>query len=808
MLFKGMTERFEEKMDEIYGRYSNKGPDGKGQPYLEIKPNDPNRSATSNDTRFGAALSVTYRRDLERLGNFLKSEDGKLFLVRQAELQTGNTFSETRILNPLFIVGNVPGVTRVRRPVGSASGLLPTDLNNTKSAGVDERTGSAGRLQKRTKDQVIVKTIGGKGPTGFLNLFPPNKITRIVSGIRSVFGQGENGILAVDDRPEIDFDGQFFSIAVWRGFRTQGRVGNPLDQAGAELRRGNIKGALNRLGEGVERVLRGTQAPTRTLANNNRGYTDSTLNGWRYFVLDKNDADKGVDRYINNLIVFKDVNNGITGQQTIVPVSQERILKRRAYKLRGADVKPMSAYEYDVKTITNAYYPTSGGTEQTLTGRVLNTLPNRTVQINTQQKIQRQAQRSSFWRKVGNTVNTIGRALFGSNTISRNSFDTLTRQFTGQTPDELEPNPARALMTYPDLSLQSRYEQMLKSMQPDETVEGARDEWWKKFNTLTEERTFGTERRTLNFAGGFKPGDTMPDDIANRKIKFSTGRGDSVLYGRYFHDASAEIINKGYVDSKGENEPTDEEVKEIRKAMGDTTDFMFYDFVNKVIVPLKAFLTDINESISPNVSEQQYIGRIERNIVYVGVVRELTFSFRVQAFHPQEMRVIWNKINFLTGMTFPSTYSNGFIVPPFIKLTIGNLFVDQPGYIKSLSYKFDDDGWEIDENYQAPMGVTVNVSFSIIEKKQMRTGDIFYPYSRSRDVSSPSASKPKAAASSLNTNKIPVAGKIIPKVIPLTRDGGKITGPKIQIPSARPVLPSSTRLAPKIQPKKTPSFDK
>jgi hypothetical protein len=724
MAFKGMTERFDAKMNEIYGRYSNKEPNRSDHPYIEIKPNDPKRNATANDTRFGAATSVSYRRDLTRLKKFMTSGDGVLFLVRQAELQTGNTFSETRIVNPLFVLGNVPGVTRVRRSLGSASGLAPTDPDNKKSAGVDGRTGSAGRLQKKTKEQAIIGLIGGKGPTGLLNLLPPNRITRAVSGLRSVFGAGENGILAVDDRPEIDFDGQFFSIATWRGFRSQGRAGNPLDQAGAELRRGNVRGAIKRIGEGVKQVVRGTQAPNRNLGSNDkRGNKDSWLNGWRYFVVDKNDPDKGVDRYINNMITFMDVPTGVSGQERIVPVSQEGILTRKPKRLQGGPVEPASA--------KNEY---AGYDEKKKDNNLTN-------------QVQQQAQRSSFWRKVGNAVGTVGRALFGSNSVPRSPIDALTRQFKGSTPDESEPNPGRALMTYPDLSIQSRYEEKLKSMSFEETVEGAQYEWWKGFETLTQERTFGRERRTLNIAGGFKPGDTMPDDMASRTVKF-TGRGSGKLYGRYFHDATAEIIPIGYVESKGDNQPTDEEVEEIRKAMGDTTDFMFYDFINKNIVPFKAFLTDINESISPNVSEQQYIGRIERNIVYVGVVRELSFSFRAQAFHPQEMRSVWNKINYLTGMTFPSTYSNGFIVPPFLKLTIGNLFVDQPGYIKSLSYKFDDDGWEIDENYQAPMGVTVSVTFSIIEKRQMRTRSIFYPYGISREAvrTQPAVTRPSVSS--------------------------------------------------------------
>jgi hypothetical protein len=442
MAFKGMTDRFEQKMNDIFGRYSNRGPDGEGEPFIEIKPNDPKRNDTANDTRFAAAASVSYRRDLTRLGRYLRTGEGALFLIRQAELQTGNTFSETRIVNPLFVLGNVPGVTRIRRPLGTASGLAPSNPENQMSPGVDGRIGSAGRLQKKTKEQSIVGRIGARGPTGLLNLLPPNRITRAISGLRSVFGPGENGILAVNDRPEIDFDGQFFSTAVWRGFRSAGRAGNPLDQAGAELRRGNIRGAINSINRGIQQVIRGTQASTQRILGNDRGTKDPFLDGRRYFVLNKNDAIKGVDRYINNMIVFESRPTGVPDQENIVPVSQKRILTRNPKKLRGESVQPVSAAGYDIKTISNAFFPTSGGTQQGSNGRVTGTNPNTTSITGpggSSTTVQEQAQRSSFWRRVGNAVVTVGSALFGSNSVPRSPIDALTRQFRGIGPDELEP---------------------------------------------------------------------------------------------------------------------------------------------------------------------------------------------------------------------------------------------------------------------------------------------------------------------------------------------------------------------------------
>lgn len=808
MSFKNLSQRFEEKYKEIYGKYSARDDSIGDQPFLEFKPDDSAADDARNDSRFMAATSVSYRRDLTRLGRFLDTGNGRLFLIRQAELQTSNTFSETRILNPAFVIGNVPGVTRIRRPLGTATGLLPDDPNNTKSLGADDSIGSAGRLQLHTKEAAIFGRLGGSGATGILNLLPPNRITRILSGINAVFGAGQNGIVGVDDRPELDFDGQFFSTAVWRGFKPAGKLSNPLDRAGAELRRGNIKGAIKQLGEGIRRVVQDTPSPLQNLTDNDRGDpNNSSLSGWRYFVIDKNDSVEGVDRYINNSIAFRTISSGVSGKDVNVPVVKLNILSRKAKALIGEDVQAISAGQQDSTSSNDAFLPSSGGPQQSGTGRVTNPNENRWVPSVTQKQTQEIIQRNNFWRKTGQTISTIGKALFG-NTISprlpiSNLINAANRRLQAS-PAESELNPGESQLTYPDMSLKSRFNTMLSSMIENKEmgVDDHKQLWQESFNKLTLERTFGVERRTLNFGGGFKPGDVIPDDIGSKNIKFD-GRGNPNLYGRYLHDTAAERMPTGFLESQGENQPTDEEIAEIRNILGETTDFMFYDYGNKRIIPFRAFLTDMSENVSPNFREQQYIGRIERNIVYVGAVRELSFTFRVQSFHPQEMKAMWNKINLLTGLAFPAKYVNGFLAPPLVKLTIGNIYVDQPGYIKNISYKFDDDGWELDEKYQAPMGLTVNVSFSVIEKKQVKTGSIFYPYGKERDAaptpSSPTTPAPRTTAGGPILGNISSPGALSqPRRdesrggnIPITLDGKKIPVPSLKSIPSLPNIPIS-----------------
>src|SRR3972149_7217300 len=63
------------------------------------------------------------------------------------------------------------------------------------------------------------------------------------------------------------------------------------------------------------------------------------------------------------------------------------------------------------------------------------------------------------------------------------------------------------------------------------------------------------------------------------------------------------------------------------------------------------------------------------------------------------------------------------MVPPLSKLTVGSLFVNQPGFIRSIDVVVEDDTtWEIDYDRQLPLGVLLNITYGIIETHQMKTG--------------------------------------------------------------------------------------
>jgi hypothetical protein len=726
MAFKGMTDRFESKMDDIYGKYSARGPEGVGQPFLEIKPNDPTRRETNDDTRLSP--NGSFKRDQDRITAFLKSPLGVRFMLSQAELQTGNAFSETRLYNPLFLYGKLtPTAPRIQRSLTSASrgggdkgdqdiqgvigsaasgfvnGLLrgtPT-AGEDKSPGADNLVGDAGRLQKATAKTATDKVLGRSGPTGLINLLPPNKITRVVSAVKGVL---DTGILGINQRPELDIDGQYFSVALWTGFARKQPAPNSFVKAGASLRKGDVKGALISIGKGIVNEVKtrlvGTKAaPIPNAVRSGRNdYSRTDLNGLRYFIVNAQEA----DRYIQDSV-----------RENLPNIE---FMDRLPYALEGKSI----LFTDTQKTVPRP--PVSKATEQ----------QKATTQTDSSKK--------SFLSKVGGFLKSTVSALVGGATIPGTNIrigatDPITgRLKTGTfTNNPFSQNPAEERLLFGEMALANQYEEAEGSVKFfKDGLEDQKTNWQESIRKLRTEASYG-----IGYVGGISPGNTIVDDggvFASKRTK--------VDGGRYFSDGAvakrAIMVNK---DVGGVTRVVHPDLKnEIRSAYKDTIDFLFHDYVNNRVIPFKAMLTGIQESVNVDYDSQRYIGRTEKNIVYAGASRELSFTFFIQAFSKLELDFIWQKINYLTGLCFPASYTDGFMVPPFVQLTMGRYYTDQPGYIKSLSHTVEDNtSWDIDENSQMPMGVTVNVGFSVIEKTQVRMGSQFYGFGQPKPIDAPVA---------------------------------------------------------------------
>jgi len=159
------------------------------------------------------------------------------------------------------------------------------------------------------------------------------------------------------------------------------------------------------------------------------------------------------------------------------------------------------------------------------------------------------------------------------------------------------------------------------------------------------------------------------------------------------------------------------------------------------IIVFRAVLTGLDDSFTANWSPVQMIGRADPNYIYTGYGRDLSVSFTIYATDRDELQPIYRKLNALAGYTAP-TYDPASIAMegPWMRLTIGDLFVQQPVVLSSLSYTYDvgDAPWEINiENdpnmMQVPLKISVQLQFNVISDYLPQKGGRFYTLAKRFD---------------------------------------------------------------------------
>ena len=148
--------------------------------------------------------------------------------------------------------------------------------------------------------------------------------------------------------------------------------------------------------------------------------------------------------------------------------------------------------------------------------------------------------------------------------------------------------------------------------------------------------------------------------------------------------------------------------------------FKFKDLVNNKYLVFRATLEGISDTVSPSWNESQYIGRPDKVYTYGGADRAIGFSFKVFPNTKQEMIPLWDKVNYLMGLGYPAWKQGGetggrLMTPPFVELTIGNLYKDTPGLIDNIGVTVEDSGgWDIDVPLQLPKFLTIQIGFKFI----------------------------------------------------------------------------------------------
>lgn len=130
----------------------------------------------------------------------------------------------------------------------------------------------------------------------------------------------------------------------------------------------------------------------------------------------------------------------------------------------------------------------------------------------------------------------------------------------------------------------------------------------------------------------------------------------------------------------------------------------------------RSTLTSYSDTDSSNWSSIRYNGRGESFYVYDHTVRNITFNFRVAAETREGLKAMWIKLNTLKSALY-GDYKKLKMRGSLVRITIGDLLTEQPGFISNLSITIpEESNWEIDSarNYKLPMIADVSVTFTPI----------------------------------------------------------------------------------------------
>ena len=143
--------------------------------------------------------------------------------------------------------------------------------------------------------------------------------------------------------------------------------------------------------------------------------------------------------------------------------------------------------------------------------------------------------------------------------------------------------------------------------------------------------------------------------------------------------------------------------------------FHFVDVHNNRRIQFRAILGAVTDTTRPEYEPVRYLGRADQVYIYKGAVRNINFTFKFAAFTKQELIIGWEKLNYLVGLCYPATYNNGRMVAPLVKLTIGKMFDNAPGLVNNVSLTVPDQStWDINPNLELPKYVEASIDYQYI----------------------------------------------------------------------------------------------
>ena len=189
----------------------------------------------------------------------------------------------------------------------------------------------------------------------------------------------------------------------------------------------------------------------------------------------------------------------------------------------------------------------------------------------------------------------------------------------------------------------------------------------------------------------------------------------------------------------------------------DDQDFITLKFksipLNKTI-NFRSTITGLTETFSPSWEPSNFVGNPFSFYTYTSIERSVSFNFTAFSLNAKEHKAMWDRLNFLQGLTYPQGYyPTSAVKAPLIEFTLGSMYSKKVAFIENLSFTTEDNvPWNIADkvdyvtavsptgvrtisttpedmsNHKLPMMVNVTVGLKFLESRSTTEGRKFYSF--------------------------------------------------------------------------------
>ncbi len=150
-------------------------------------------------------------------------------------------------------------------------------------------------------------------------------------------------------------------------------------------------------------------------------------------------------------------------------------------------------------------------------------------------------------------------------------------------------------------------------------------------------------------------------------------------------------------------------------------------------VYFRPFNITLSENFSPQWNKANFWGRTDAVATYMSTARSWNLGFMVQAFGPEDVRTIYQKLTWLTSMVYPE-YDKDLIMKsgPVTRVRVGDVMNalgpegtrGLPGIIENLDFDYSESLWELKRDWKVPVTVKISVAFTVLHDRPIGRGGL------------------------------------------------------------------------------------